>query len=128
MASISQIVKAKQKQLDDVMRASVLRLGNRIIQDSPVDTGRFINNWMSAVGTSDNSTHDDESMSGSQSQEDLERMSAELKGDQIGYFTNSLPYAEELELGSSAKAPAGMVAVNVLDWQEIVDSETRAAR
>ena len=49
MAGISQIVKAKQKQLDDVMRASVLRLGNRIIQDSPVDKGRFINNWMSAA-------------------------------------------------------------------------------
>ena len=128
MASLTEIVRSKKAKMEGVMRSSVLRLGNRIIQDSPVDTGRFINNWMSAVGTSDNSTHDDESMSGSQSQEDLERMSAELKGDQIGYFTNSLPYAEALELGSSAKAPAGMVAVNVLDWQDIVDSEARAAR
>ena len=128
MASLTEIVRSKKAKIESVMRSSVLRLGNRIIQDSPVDTGRFINNWMSAVGTSDNSTRDDESMSGSQSQEDLERMSAELKGDQIGYFTNSLPYAEALELGSSAKAPAGMVAVNVLDWQEIVDSEVRAER
>ena len=128
MSSISQIVKAKQKQLDDVMRASVLRLGNRIIQDSPVDKGRFINNWMSAVGTQDTSTRNDESMSGAQSSADLENMASELKPKQIGYFTNSLPYAEVLELGSSAMAPAGMVAVNVLDWQDVVNSEVRAAR
>ena len=128
MASLTEIVRSKKAKMEGVMRSSVLRLGNRIIQDSPVDTGRFINNWMSAVGTQDTSTRNDESMSGSQSSADLENMASELKPNQIGYFTNSLPYAEVLELGSSAKAPDGMVAVNVLNWQEIVDSETRAAR
>ena len=128
MASLSAIVRAKQEQLESIMRASTLRLGNRMIQDSPVDTGRFINNWMSSVGSPDTSTRDTESLSGAQSSADLETMTAELKPKQIGYFTNNLPYAEELELGSSAKAPAGMVAVNVLDWQDVVNSEVRAAR
>lgn len=128
MASLTAIVRAKQQALEGVMRASVLRLGNRIIQDSPVDQGRFINNWQSAVGAQDRATTDELSLSGSQSQADLVRMTGEIKPAQVGYFTNSLPYAEKLEMGHSAKAPTGMVAINVLDWQGIVDSEVRAAR
>lgn len=128
MASLTEILESRRAALEGVMQSSVLRLGNRIIQDSPVVTGRFINNWQSAVGTQSRATTDELSASGSQSQADLVRMTSEIKLDQIGYFTNSLPYAEELEMGHSAKAPTGMVAINVLHWQQIVDAEIRGAR
>ena len=83
MASLTEIVSSKKAKMEGVMRSSVLRLGNRIIQDSPVDTGRFINNWMSAVGTQDTSTRNDESMSGAQSSADLENMTSELKPEKV---------------------------------------------
>lgn len=43
--------------------------------------------------------------------------------DGIHYLFNNMPYATMLELGWSAQAPTGMVALTVIDFPDIVKSE-----
>ena len=110
--------------VEDIMSASMLRMGNRIILDSPVDEGRFVNNWMSAVDRVDKSTRNTVSVGGADSRKDLLEVTSNIQIGATFYFSNSLPYAHRLEYeGWSAQAPKGMVRVNAMYWDNIVQEE-----
>lgn len=120
-----QKIAARNKQkLLKVAQNSLMRVGGSIVAKSPVDTGRFRANWMSAYGAADDSTTDALSASGSES---IGRLEAKINGLAVGqvlYFTNSLPYAYRLEYDAwSQQAPAGMVRLSVANWQSIVADE-----
>lgn len=119
-----QKIAARNKQkLLKVAQNSLMRVGGRIVVMSPVDNGRFINNWMSAYGSADTATSEALNKTGAES---VGRLDAKLNGLSVGqvfYFTNSLPYAERLEYGWSEKAPNGMVRLSVANWQTIVAQE-----
>ena len=125
-SQLDEIAKRANGDMEEVAAASMLRLGNRIVQGSPVDTGRFKNNWMSAYGSLDPSTPRADNPSGAGSVTDL---SVKVNDVQIGgadfFFTNSLPYAYRLETGWSDQASQGVVAVNALSWEKIVTEEVR---
>lgn len=119
-----QKIAARNKQkLLKVAQNSLMRVGGRIVVMSPVDNGRFINNWMSAYGSADTATSESLNKTGAES---VGRLDAKLNGLAVGqvfYFTNSLPYAQRLEYGWSDKAPNGMVRLSVANWQTIVAQE-----
>lgn len=124
-SQLAKIAKRSQKDAENVCKASMLRLGNITIQGSPVDTGRFRSNWMSAYGSVDTKTTPDADKSGAPS---VTRLKARLTDLNIGvtfYFTNSLPYAQRLEYGWSAQAPAGIVRTAKLEWPRIVNEEVK---
>ena len=93
-------------------------MAKKIIRLSPVDTGRFKENWLTAIGEA-NTSIDLPSGAGLTPIVKLLRL-----GDTI-FFTNSLPYAFRLEFGWSNQAPRGMVRITVADWQGIVDREVQ---
>lgn len=112
--------------LEEIAQASLIRIGNRVVQGSPVDTGRFRNNWMSAYNGIDSSATRPENKSGQDSKNVLIEKVSKLDLGNTFYFTNSLPYANRLEFdGWSAQAESGMVRVNVLAWDDIVTDEVR---
>lgn len=119
-----QKIAARNKQkLLKVAQNSLMRVGGSIVAKSPVDSGRFKNNWLAAYGAADTSTTESIDKSGSQA---IGRLDAKLNGlaaGQVFYFTNSLPYAERLEYGWSEQAPSGMVRLSVANWQTIVAQE-----
>lgn len=120
--------KSNQK-METVIKSSLVRVGTSIVVKSPVDTGRFKNNWLSAYGTVDTSVTQSVDPSGSES---IGRLKLEAQGIKIGevfYFTNSLPYAARLEYeGWSEQAKAGMVRVSIAAWENIVADEVSKAR
>lgn len=123
-SDLRKIAARRNNDLDKIARSAVNLLSIRVIADSPVGKGIFINNWMSATGNVNTTTTDDADLSGSAS---YARLTATIDGLQAGetfYFSNSLPYARRLEYdGWSAKAPSGMVVKNLPAWRGIVESE-----
>lgn len=120
-----QKIAARNKQkLLKIAQNSIMRVGGAIVMKSPVDTGRFRANWLSAYGAADTDTSESIDKSGGQA---IGRLDAKLNGLAVGqvfYFTNSLPYAQRLEYDAwSQQSPAGMVRLSVANWQTIVAEE-----
>ena len=110
--------------VDAVVRKVVLDLGTRIVERSPVDTGRFRANWQygnfSDAGIPTESLPDMDP-SGAVS---IGRIASELPikaGGMKHVLVNNLPYAQALEDGYSKQAPHGMVALAVIEFQQVVD-------
>lgn len=90
-----------EKWTDQFMKNAILVIENStntlfddIIEDSPVDTGKFKNSWVKEINAEKEST-----------------------------CINDLDYAEALEYGHSDQAPKGMVRLNAQRWEQIVDKE-----
>jgi hypothetical protein len=116
--------KTNQK-METAVKSALIRVGTSVVVKSPVDEGRFINNWLAAYGTVDTSVSYSTDKSG---QESIGRLKISVEGmnyKEVFYFTNSLPYAEKLEYGYSDKAPSGMVRVSVAAWENILAQEIR---
>jgi hypothetical protein len=132
-ADLQRIAQRNKAKMVKVAQNSLMRIGGAIVAKSPVDSGRFKNNWMSAYGAPDVSTTN--SFAKTELGEGRGAVVGRLKAKldlldtgQFFYFTNSLPYAERLEYGWSQQAPGGMVRVSVASWQSIVEDEIRKSK
>ena len=130
---LQRIAQRNKAKMVKVAQNSLMRIGGAIVAKSPVDSGRFKNNWMSAYGAPDESTTN--SFAKTELGEGRGAVVGKLKAKldlldtgQFFYFTNSLPYAERLEYGWSQQAPGGMVRLSVASWQSIVEDEIRKAK
>lgn len=111
-----------EKSVEMVFRGTALDVISKIMQRSPVKTGRFRGDWQTTLnmpasgvieGTASNSLNKARSVSGS----------AKLT-DAI-YYINNLPYSLRLENGYSKQAPAGMVKLTVSEFQRIASDNAR---
>lgn len=128
-ADLKRFAEATKRNLNDAVRGVVLELGTRIVQRSPVDTGRFRGNWQIAAGGPDIRTDepfDKQALGSRPSAGTFSRWQAEVQAATMGstfYITNSLPYARRLEYeGWSSQAPSGMVRVTVVEYGQIIQS------
>lgn len=109
------IAKSKNA-LSDYAKAVVIEVDKRLVQKSPVDTGRFKANWVIGNGSVNTLTKE----SFTQSNNKLEISSIKVNGQTI-YITNSLPYAYRLEMGWSKQAPLGMTRVTLAELNTILN-------
>lgn len=90
----------------------------RLVNKSPVDTGRFKGNWGLSIAQIDTTTTETVDKNGgptiARAQGSLAAYSAQ-EGFPMIYLQNNLPYAERLEDGWSKQAPGGMVALTVAE-------------
>lgn len=120
------IVDKRKATLNQVARMITFEVGNRIIIRTPVDKGTLAGNWLWSVGSPDQSfsygkTGQDESIG------QLNAMMQTFDTSQVGYFTNSMPYASRIENeGWSQKAPSGMVAITLAEYPAIADRVIRS--
>lgn len=110
-----------EKKSNQLIRAFALQLVTKIVEDTPVDTGRARANWNASVGKPDRRKFDVGEDRGAyaqylaqQSVENTRQINAAnfWNGD-VGWIANGLPYILRLEQGSSTQAPAGMVKINI---------------
>lgn len=124
--------KAK-KNPEIVMRQVSVKLFSAIIKGSPVDTGRFRNNWFAAFGSIP--SPEITTYAGKQGTAAINRMTkviTESRSTGGGWtemtLTNNLPYAQRLEYGWSKQAPQGIVRINVLRFQQLINEEAAKVR
>lgn len=121
--------KAK-KNPEIVMRQVSMKLFSAIILGSPVDTGRFRNNWFASGSTP---SREITTYTGKQGTAAISRVSKVIT-EARGYgwteltLANNLPYAQRLEYGWSKQAPVGMVRVNVARFNTLLEQEAAKVR
>lgn len=104
------IEKSKGK-TEQFVKDLCVEIDKRLVDRSPVDTGRFKSNWLLGNGQVNSET--------------FERFTAppneplinsiKVNGQTI-YITNALPYAKRLETGySQSQAPFGMVGITLAE-------------
>ncbi|WP_370600477.1 HK97 gp10 family phage protein [Pseudomonas nitroreducens] len=109
---IARFTAATEKAADKIVGATTLELFAGIIKDTPVDTGRARGDWQTTVATPAADENDRIDPSGAQAIAEAVA-GIPLKAGQEVFLTNNLPYIEDLEYGSSPKAPQGMVRRNL---------------
>lgn len=103
---------------DAVVSGSIIELGDRVIDRTPIKSGRAKSNYNYSLETPDPHTTfatDIRKLNG------IEDMPAKAAGF-VHFISNGLAYAPALERGSSTQAPSGMVGISALEWPEIVES------
>lgn len=111
-----------------VVRKVALDLGGQLLERSPVDSGRFRNNWVAATGAMSAATGASADPSGGTARTLLQMKVADWKPGQTIWITNSLPYAYRLEHGWSKQAPGGMVRLAVQDYAQVVAKAAREVK
>lgn len=128
--ALSQFAAKAGETADQAVRSVVLTVGRRIIERSPVDTGRFRSNWFFSTGVPSSKVTE-----GTASHEinGLGDMSS-VKAGGVYYISNNLPYAYLLEIRGATKArnalgeiagPNAIVGLTVLEFQSIVDKAAK---
>ena len=113
------------KATDEVKRAAVLRLFFRIVQYTPVDTGRARSNWFATGQSPSVKITTDNDKSGSKAEARIRQKIYALKDSSIMHLTNNLPYIKRLEYGHSAQAPSGMLRINLLHFERYLQEEAK---
>jgi hypothetical protein len=96
--------------------------------------GRFRANWTLGIGGIDRTTTlatDRSAKSRGTGGNTTGRIRAEIPADAAGkvyWLANSLPYANRLEHGGSRQAPAGVVGLTAVRFQDIVDRSVARAK
>jgi len=140
---ISNFVKKAKGNMHAVVRKIVLDVGTRIVYRSPVGDashwqnpppkgyigGRFRANWQYGEGVRPQGTLLAIDPKG---QATVTKILTGMKPDAAGkihWLTNNLPYAQRLEYGwSKRQAPAGMVAITVVEYASIVRNAAQAVQ
>lgn len=102
-----------------ITRVATLELFRGVILATPVDTGRARGNWQTTVGAPAGTETRREDPSGTQAIAEVMANTPDGAGQEV-FLSNSLPYIEQLEYGSSTQAPAGMMRINFARVQRIV--------
>lgn len=137
---VRNFVEKAKKNNETVMRQVSLKLFSAIIKASPVDTGRFRMNWQATYSTPATGVINGEDPSGTAA---IGAMSTVVLKNPFWFdfvLTNNLPYANVIEYGGypgtgpntvggfSRQAPSGIVRVNVVRFQQILDEEAAKVR
>jgi len=97
-----------------IVRSIVIQAYGRIVERTPVDTGRARASWQFSTGHIDTSVQPE-----GEYKDKLEAIKAEIEAriaraePGIWYISNHLEYIEALEAGWSRQAPGGMVALTL---------------
>lgn len=120
------------RKLTQLGRKVALELFKRVIYKTPVDTGRARANWQVTIGAQASGTIAIDDTNGGATMSKATAASAGFKAGDTIYLTNNLPYIRKLEEGGypdgpktvggfSRQAPAGMVALTVQEFAQVVN-------
>jgi len=119
-------VRREQRRLETLARKIVLEVGKRLVERSPVDSGRFRANWQYGKGHAPGGTVEGGSPTPGVDNVDARFLETTVRavgaGDPgvVHYYVNNVVYAAKLEAGSSPQAPLGIVSPVKLEFVGIV--------
>lgn len=137
---VSKFVEKTKKNNEIVMRNVSIKLFSAIIKGSPVYTGRFRMNWQASGATPAGGTIAATDKTGNTAVGSMSHFVAKTPNWQELTLTNNLPYANKIEYGGypgdgpntiggfSKQAPQGIVRINVLRFQQLLDEEAAKVR
>jgi hypothetical protein len=113
----------KQKRnLDEVVRESLVDLSASVIIKTPVATGVLANSWR-PTNAAPSSSDTPFANSGSQARAVEAKLKVTLDKHGVYYLVNNQPYARPIEyFGHSDKAPGGMLRVSIENYQRFIDN------
>ena len=101
-------------------------LSNSIIMDTAVLSGAARGNWQPDINSIQNDILEVEDKSGNATVAKVASQTNNLKIGQYFTLTNNLPYILRLEYGwSKTKSPNGMVAINVMRFQNFLNKANK---
>ncbi len=123
--------KAKGR-VDDVVRQVALGVFKGVVLRTPVRTGRARANWTLTIGTPSAITRAVVDATGAKTIAEAQQALAAWRSINGGglariWITNSLPYILRLEHGWSDRAPNGMVAVTVAEFNRYIAQAIKEA-
>ncbi len=107
-----------------ITRVATLELFSGVIRMTPVDTGRARGAWTTSVGAPSAADPDRLDKTGGEAIGEVEAKTPDGAG-QVTFLSNNLPYIDELERGSSSKAPEGMVTRSMDRVEKMVEAAIR---
>lgn len=120
LAEFNGQIEAFMSEQEENLRQFVVKIGfealKRVVQKTPVDTGRARGNWQVSVGQPIETVRDERDKRGGRTiSEGFDVMDAQAQPYGVVYISNNVDYIGPLEDGSSKQAPEGMVAVTVAE-------------
>ena len=122
---INKVVPEKQTAF---FRKVVLEVGRKLLDKSPVDTGRFRGNWYVGINAPDRTVSEETDKTGAKSRARARKVIERLEAGDVAIISNNLPYALMLEYGWSNQAPQGMAAITVEEVKDKLSAEKRRDR
>lgn len=125
---LDRFVKLVGVNVNTLKRKLAFDIFSGIVAKTPFDEGRARSGWNINYGEPDTSIPPEEDEKKTKSQATVTAISKLSRFKDDGnpysaiYITNSLPYIEPLENGSSDQAPEGMVALTLEEVQTFLDS------
>ena len=116
-AAVDQWLKKAGLQAEEAVRRIALRLWQELVARTPVDTGRARAAWVTSLDEPSDEVPPPGNY-GPPSPPDLSRLTLANRV----FIVNGVPYAVELEEGSSKQAPAGMVRVSLAQVRSELES------
>jgi len=107
--------------MEKIIRKACVDLYRRIVERTPVDTGRAKANWaLSTSGDTDPNRQDKDGYSFNEIKTIIEGEISDFTfeiHDGVVWITNNLEYIEFLENGTSDQAPTGMAMVSLAEFE-----------
>lgn len=127
---------------DKVVRYALTTLDSRLVQRSPVGDakywqrpapkgytgGRFRGNWQMTAGSPATGPKDLIDKDGSATIAAHASVTSVARAGEIYYLVNNLPYSKRIEEGWSRQAPVGLVALTVVEWNNIVENAVNGVK
>jgi len=127
---------------DKVVRYALASIDQRLVQRSPVGDGsywkhppppgyvggRFRGNWQMSIGAPAVGVLDVTDKDGSATIAAHAGVLAAARAGELQYLVNNLPYAKPIEEGWSRQAPIGLVAITVVEWNNIVENAVNGVK
>lgn len=115
--SLTEFTIKTKESMDRAYEQIAVELYNRIVNNTPIDTGMARANWKIAAGTMDSSTSE------STHYKNIDSLPGLKVGVNEAWISNHLHYIYSLENGHSQQAPAGMVMVSIEELKMWVRSK-----
>ncbi|TQK00153.1 hypothetical protein [Herbaspirillum sp. SJZ107] len=121
---------------DKIVRYALEEVDKRLVYRSPVGDadywqrpapkgytgGRFKGNWQMSVGSPATGETGVIDKDGSATLAAHKSVISAAKAGEVYYLVNTVPYAKRLEQGWSRQAPVGVVAITVVEWNNIIEN------
>jgi hypothetical protein len=127
VVQIQQFGKVTEDQLKLILRKTALDILKKIVERTPVDTGRARGGWTVALNTVPGGSPDGVDPSGSATISDGEAAILRAGLADSIVIVNGVEYIRYLEEGHSKQAPNGMVALTLAEFDKTVQGAARGS-
>lgn len=135
---LNEWIESVEVKMDDIFQTIVIKVGEKVVRISPVDTGLFRGNWQLTVDEETSGVLAREDQTGDSTVAAIASKANKLTAGQVAYILNHVEYGYDLEYGTyngptakvteegfSRQAPEGMVRVTASRFTSIVNEAVR---